>query len=204
MPCFAATTAVVAGLVWSIFSDTRSEPYVVASGALSGWTIVRGEAGDPWLVAAKPPETMTTALLQQVSRKTGTRLIAPPHTAMPLVLRDEYADGLQGAIGLDEIVRMAEESGLQSARFQPVCIGHRVTEEPQPREFFFVAFNSREYWQLRIDLTPQFPEQAGAGTYEPNLQSPVLPIGATDADFTAWWPMTVDQLVDCQAQLTVR
>jgi hypothetical protein len=198
-------TLVVLALVWFVRRDTGSEPYTVQTAMLSGWKVVFGAPEDPWVVALEPPAAFTTNLLQQVSQKAGQPVMAPPHSALPLVMRQEHADALQGVYGAVDIRRMATEEILETTRFEPVCIGHRIDSRSAPsREIFFLAFNSSEFNQLRIELTPDFPEHAGTGVYDPGALTPVLPIATTGQNFEQWWPIRVDRATDCQAQVVVK
>ena len=200
----AATLAVLA-LLWVIVRDSASEPYTIDGGALSGWTLVAGDGTDPYVVAIQPPEDLSGTLLRQLSVRVGSPLIPPRHAAMPLVLRGEYADALQGVYGAVDIVRMLGDQAMETARFEPICIGHRIdTTGAQPIEFFFVAFASDAFWRARHSLVPEFPEHAGIGTFNPAGLTPILPIAATSNDFDRWWPIQLDHNVDCQAQIFVR
>jgi hypothetical protein len=67
-----------------------------------------------------------------------------------------------------------------------------------------VAFSSPVFWRLRQDLLPDHPEHAGIGVYDPGAFGAVLPIAATDDSPHGWWPILLDQVGDCQAQLVVR
>ena len=195
-------TLVVAALVWLVVRDTGSEPYTIQGSSLSGWTVVVGAPTDPWVVALQPPAALTDSLFQQLSRKAGRRLVAVPH-ALPLVLRGEYEDALQGVNDTNAILRFAQDELPPATTFEAVCLAHH-TDPANGGELFFVAFNSAEFWKLRGDLVPAFPEHAGIGVFDPGAQPPILPLAATDADFGRWWPLQFEQLPDCQAQLVVR
>ena len=149
------------GLLWGPLMDPRWRPYHVDRAALSGWRVVLGAPEDPWIVALEPPASLTTSLFQQVSRKAGRPLIAPPHAALPLVLRPEHDDALQGVYGAMDIQRMAKQEIVVEPAFEPVCIGHRV--DPQGRvsgELYFLAVNSPAFNALRLAIRPDFPEHA--------------------------------------------
>ena len=95
---FAAAVVVVA-LVLIVRLDKRSEPYSVDAAMLAGWKIVAGAPDDPWVVAVEPPTGLTASLFQQVSKKVGQGVIAPPHSALPLVMRKEHEDALRERCG---------------------------------------------------------------------------------------------------------
>ena len=140
----ACAAGVVAGLVLMVLLDQRSEPYSIDSHLLTGWKIVTGTPADPWVIAVEPPETLTSSLFQQVSRKVGRTLVAPPHSALPLVMRKEHDDALQGVFGLTDIDRMARGTFSDTSRFDPVCIGHLVDDRSASKgELFFLAVDRK-------------------------------------------------------------
>src|SRR5262245_53016126 len=198
-------TAVVAALVWLVVVDQRSQPYTVESAMLTGWKVVVGTAEDPWVMAVEPPAALTASLFQQVEKKAGRPLVAPPHSALPLVMRKEHDDALQGVFGITDIDRMARGTFSDTSRFEPVCIGHLVDHRgDSPGELIFLAVNSREFNELRVEIQPDFPEHAGIGIYDAASLTPILPIATTDKNFERWWPIKLDQTVDCQAQVLVK
>ena len=198
-------TAVVAALVWLVVLDQQSEPYTIESAMLTGWKVVIGTAEDPWVMAVQPPAALTSSLFQQIEKKVGRSLVAPPHSALPLVMRKEHDDALLGVFGVTDIDRMARGTFSNTSRFEPVCIGHLVDErDGSSGELFFLAVNSREFNDVRIEIQPDFPEHAGIGIYEAGSLTPVLPIATTDKNFERWWPIKLDQAVDCQAQVLVK
>ena len=185
--------------------DQRSQPYTIDSTLLTGWKLVLGTAEDPWVIAVQPPAALTSSLFQQISRKVGRSLVAPPHSALPLVMRKEHDDALQGVFGVTDIDRMAHGTFTDSSRFEPVCVGHLVDDRNGSRgELFFLAVNSREFNDLRIEIQPDFPEHAGIGIYDAGALTPILPIATTDKDFERWWPIRLDEAVNCQAQVLVK
>jgi len=165
---------------------------------------VSSDGTDPWIVGARPPDALTAQLFREASRRAGATLVPPPHPALPLVLRTEFDEGLQGVYGTDSVLRMAREAGIESTRFQPVCLARRTSDGPSGRAaMYFVPFDSPEFYQLRIDITPAEPEHAGIGIYEPGTLLPVLIVGATDSHFDRWWPVAFNRDTDCEADLHV-
>ena len=199
-----AVVAVAAALTWFVSRERTRKPYVVPQAALSGWTLVTSDGTDPWVVGARPPDALTSSLFEEVSRRAGRTLVAPPHRALALVLRSEFDDGLQGVYGTDSVLRIASDAGIESARFQPVCLGHRTSTGLGGRsDLYFVAFDSPAFNQMRVDLLPAQPEHAGVGVYEPATLTPILIVGATDNAFDRWWPLTFDPARDCEADLAL-
>ena len=169
-----------------------------AASAFESWPIIVSNGTDPWIVALAPPEAVMTTLSAEVTRRAGRPLSAPPHPGLPLVLRTEFDEGLQGVYGTDSVVLMARDGGVDATHLQPVCLAHHVRDGAGGRaEIYFVPFESPEFSQLRIDLTPSEPEHAGVGVYEAGTLTPILIVGATDANFDNWWPLHFNAAADC-------
>jgi hypothetical protein len=194
----------VLGLLWGLRRDMRSRQYHVDRAALSGWTVVLGAPEDPWVVALEPPASLTTSLLQQVKTNVDRRVVAPRHAALPLVMRREHDEALQGVYGPADIQRMARQAIDAESTFEPVCIGHRIDPHGAASgELYFLAVTSPAFNALRLELQPDFPEHAGIGVYDAGALTPALPIATTGADFGRWWPIRLERITDCQAQVTV-
>jgi hypothetical protein len=196
--------AAVLGLLWGLQRDMRSRQYHVDRAALTGWTVVLGAPEDPWIVALQPPASLTASLLQQVTTNVARRLVAPRHAALPLVMRQEHDEALQGVYGAEDIQRMARQAIDGESTFEPVCIGHRVDQMGAASgELYFLAVTSPAFNALRLELRPDFPEHAGIGVYDAGALTPILPIATDGADFGHWWPIRLERIADCQAQVTV-
>jgi len=199
-----ALAAVVLVLLWGLQRNMRLRQYHVDRAALSGWTVVLGAPEDPWVVALEPPASLTTSLLQQVKTNVDRRVVAPRHAALPLVMRQEHDEALQGVYGPADIQRMARQAIARESTFEPVCIGHRVDRHGAASgEIYFLAVTSPAFNALRLELQPDFPEHAGIGVYSAGALTPALPIATTGADFARWWPIRLERITDCQAQVTV-
>ncbi len=191
-------------LSWVLTRRDAAPPYAVTTADLTGWTLVASDGSDPWVVALTPPQSLTTSLFQDATRRSGTRLVAPAHPALPLVLRSEFDEGLQGVYGTDSVLRIARDAGVDAAEFQPVCLAHRTRKDQNGRaDLYFVALESAAFNQMRVDLLPPQPEHAGIGVYEPSTLTPILIVGATDEAFDRWWPLQFDQTKDCEADLPI-
>jgi hypothetical protein len=196
-----AAVLAVALLGALVFFALRTRgPYNVEARELSGWKLVRGEPGDPALVALQPPVPLAAELFRQVLGRRGPALVPPARPSVPLVLESEYADSLQGALSIEDILNLADDAGLAEARFEPVCLGQRRESSQQ---LFYVVFAARAFDEFREHLTPLFQEQAGAVPYDPGLLRPILTIAATDPQFSHWWPITFDVAADCESSLQV-
>jgi hypothetical protein len=195
---------VVLGLLWSLQRGMRSQQYHVDRAALTGWRVVLGASEDPWIVALEPPQSLTTSLLQQVMANVDRRLVAPRHALLPLVMRQEHDEALQGVYGAEDIQRMARQAIAGESTFEPVCIGHRVNPVGAASgELYFLAVTSPAFNALRLELRPDFPEHAGIGVYDAGALTPILPIATIGADFDHWWPIRLERMTDCQAEVTV-
>lgn len=187
---------------WWWIHRTDSRPFRIDESMLTGWTLVTTDGTDPWVVGIRPSDALITSLFKEVSRRAGKTLVAPPHPAVPLVLRSEFEEGLQGVYGVDSVTRIAKGAGIDGRSFAPVCLAHRVANTSAGRaEVYFVPFESVPFNQMRVDLLPAQPEQAGVGIYDPATLTPVLIVAASDAAFDRWWPLVFDREHDCEAPL---
>lgn len=203
-----ALAVVVAVIATGIWFTTRRDtsPYTLPPQSEPAWTLVTSDGTDPWIVGVVPPESLVTALVSQVASRTNRTLVSPAHMAIPLVLRSEFDESLQGAFGVDSVSRMAADLGLDASRaFEPVCLAHRTVQGADgDADLYFVPFTSPAFDQLRVALMPEHPEQAGIGMYDPGLLTPVLIVSATERGFDTWWPLRVDPARDCEAPLAIR
>lgn len=201
----AITTAVVGGLVWTIVGNRQSQPYQVRRSELSGWKLITSHGEEPWMLALEPPANFVESLTRQAGAKAGRVLAAPTRAVMPVVLRDEYADSLQGEFGIDTLVRAAEGDSLDQAAFEPVCIARReITKDGVVSELLFLALEAPAFWQLRTDIFPEHAEIAGTGNYNPAALSPLVPIVGSNDDFDRLLPIRVDPVIDCIATLETK
>jgi len=190
--------ALLGGLAFFAFRGRG--PYNVEAKELSGWTLARGEPGEPALIGLQPPAPLPAQLFNQVLRRRGPALVAPAHPMVPLVLQSEYSDSLQGAYSVEDIMDLARDAGVTDARFEPVCMGQRRDSSQQ---LFYVVFRASAFDVFRDRLTPLFQEHAGAVPYDPLLVRPVLAVAATDQHFTHLWPMAFSAASDCESALQV-
>src|SRR5689334_5861439 len=87
-----ASAAAVLALVYTIVHDRGSQPYAIDRSATTGWTVAAADPSDPWVVEAQAPTPLAKSLVEQISEKTGLRLMSPRTPSLPLVLREEYDD----------------------------------------------------------------------------------------------------------------
>ena len=200
---FAAAAGAVVVLGILITREVLSRaPYSVDEELLSGWKLAAAPPGDHAVVEAKPPSRLLDQLFRQVSQRTNHALVPPDRAAVPLVLADEYSDSLQGALSVEDILSVGEGVGLDTARFEPICIAERHRENgDKSEELFFAVFDAPLFDQFRYELTPLFPEQAGAGIYYPPAVRLIMAVAATSKDFDGWWPIGVNPQNDCSVSL---
>ncbi len=198
----AAVMAVVAAVLVMRAIRARA-PYHVDEELLSGWRLAAAPPGDPAVVEVKPPSRLLKDLFDQVtSRNNAHALVAPERAAVPLVLSDEYSESLQGALSIDDIVNAGLDFGLDSVRFEPVCMGESHRENgAASEELIFAVFDTPAFDRFRFGLTPLFPEQAGWGVYNPPAVRLILPVAATSNDFDRWWPIRFNPQQDCGVSL---
>lgn len=195
----------VGGALYLWLGSPADAPVSVEPEALTRWTLVVSDGTDPWTVGVRPPDALIDRLYEDATRRAGRTLVRPAHPALPLVLRSESDEGLQGVYPTDSVLRMARQAGIEDVEFQPVCLAHRTRRTGDASaELYFAAFTSAPFAQFRIDLTPPQPEHAGFGVYEPATLSPILMLAATDDDFARWWPLQFDPALDCESPLMLR
>lgn len=197
----AAITALVAVVCALLVSRIPfSARYRIEAADLSGWKLVTGEPDGPALVALQPPKNLVSDLFRQATEHSKPALVAPPQALVPLVLRDEYSDSLQGVLSTEDIMDLARDAGVETARFEPVCIIERQTGSAAR---FIALFDSPSFERFRLQLSPLFPEHAGAAPFDPNALRPMLTIAATDAAAARSWPSGVEPTTECNNALSV-
>jgi hypothetical protein len=200
-----AATIVVAALAWlfvTTLRDSNRGPYDVPAAALTGWTVAPGEPGEPGIVALVPPPELLGTLFRQVFQRTMSSLAAPPRPAVPLVLRSEFADSLQGAVTVEQIVSIARDAQVEASRFAPVCMGHRIESSPAgSRQLFYAMFDAPVFAEIRRRLLAVRAEHAGTVLFDPANLRPILTVATSDRNVAGWWPMTPAQQSDCEAPL---
>lgn len=194
---------VVAAVVYVGWFRVDRTPVTVASAVPEHWTLTTSDGTDPWVAGVAPPASLVTRLVEQVRERAGAALVVPAHPAIPLVLRAEFDESLQGAFDIGAVRRMAADLALdQVGAFEPVCLAHRTVRGASGRaELYFVPFTSAGFNELRVRLMPEHPEQAGIAIYDPSILTPVLVVGATENSFDRWWPLGVDPERDCEAPI---
>jgi hypothetical protein len=201
----AAALLVVAGLVWLIVATIRSaRPYTVDAAALSHWTLVAGEPGGAVLVALEPSAALANGLFEQLAQRTRQTIFAVPSPVIPLVLQGEYEDSLQGVFSVGDIMNLARDAGVESASFEPVCLGERTeTRAGKDVHLFFVRFEADAFYDFRQQLSPLFPEHGGNSYFDPAALHPTLTFAATDREAVRPSAGALERRSECRTAVRV-
>ncbi len=201
--------AVLAGFLYLFLHtarDVRSEPYTVDRQHLQPWTLsieVATRSTSPVLVV-KPPQELGSGLFGQVFQRMMESMKGSAGSGVPLVLRDEYELALAARYTPQALLDAARAAGLESASITPVCVAMRRVSEPGlTRQMYFVIFDAPAVVAFRQQLAKDLPPTPGFAPFDPAALSPILIIGASDADFDRWLPLQARADADCVAPITI-
>jgi hypothetical protein len=192
-----AVLAAVGYLFVLSVSDVRAEPYEIASGHLSGWTLAADTAQDAEdaALSLRPPVELTMNLFRQLFRRQMESLSTPAAPGIVLAMRRELVPGVTAT----QLLTLARDAGLDRVRVFPRCVGYRrASAVGVTRQLYFVWFSIPEYDAFRRRLAPH-----ATGTYRPDALSPVM-LTAAEPGFDGWQPIVVDEARDCVSPITVR
>ncbi|MDE2904482.1 MAG: hypothetical protein OXQ28_00190 [Acidobacteriota bacterium] len=196
--------AVLGWLFWRTVQSSLAEPYVVDAGMVAEWTLALRGPMQPGagLLVLQPSDQFRAELFQQIFNRTMESMTSPTVAAMPLVLHAEYRDALGSVLAPPDVLQVAEESGVAAAAPAPVCIGVvRREGAGTTRQLYYAIFDAPEVGRFRQALARRYAEAGGTAAFEPDGFPLVVPIAASDADFTSWWPLDVSAESDCLAPL---
>ena len=196
--------AVLGWLFWRTVQSSLAEPYVVDAGMVAEWTLALRGPMQPGagLLVLQPSDQLRAELFQQIFNRTMESMTSPTVAAMPLVLHAEYRDALGSVLAPPDVLQVAEESGVAAAAPAPVCIGVVPRAGAgTPRQLYYAIFDAPEVGRFRQALARRYAEAGGTAAFEPDGFPLVVPIAASDADFTSWWPLDVSAESDCLAPL---
>ncbi len=202
----AIALAVAAGFFYLFLRtahDVRTEPYVVSGQHLQSWTlsIEAATRGSSPLLVLRPPQDLASGLFGQVFQRMMESMKGSVGTGLPLVLRDEYELALAGRYTPQALLDAARAAGLERGPFTPVCVATRRVSQPGlTRQLYFVLFDAPAITAFRRQLAEGL--EGAPGAYDPDAQSPVVLIGASDADFDSWLPVRATES-DCVAPIVV-
>ena len=202
----AAVAVAVFGLLFvRSLRQTTAEPYVLNQAAMTGWRLALAppDERNVAVLSLHPPVDSVRELFQQIFHRTMQSLSGLDPPLVPLVLVTEFNSALRRVLSDSELLDQAEKLGLGAAGFTPVCLAvRREQRDGAARELFYVLFDAPAFGRFRDELARRFVERGGQrGTFDPLALSPVMPIAATDADFTSWLPFQASREGDCQAPI---
>jgi hypothetical protein len=208
LPKAAIALLVLAGLSWLFLKtvqQTNAEPYVVDQAELTGWTLAleKPELGGPAFLSLQPPVPLIADVFRQIFQRSGVSLAGPNRASMPVVLVGEYASMFKTVLPADELLTAARSAGLETERFEPVCMGiSRVTTGGPVVQRFFMVFESKAFRDFRQELARIHQSRGGAGNFDPAALRPIIPVASFAPDFDRWqWPLQFEAATECQTPL---
>lgn len=201
-----AAVGVLAVLFVRSLETSRTRPFTIARGDLSGWTLALAPDGDQLgsLLSMTPGAGLTPPLSRELFARLGESLHYPP-AAMPVVLRSEFQHAMAGALMPEDLLDAARAAGLESAVFQPRCMARRRVSAPGVvRGVYFLVFELPVFTQFREQIAARL-RAAGRdpSLFDPTALSPVLIAADLDGSFSRWLPLRADPEVDCFAPVVV-
>ena len=181
--------------------STRSAAYTIERSHLQNWTLAidPGNAPTSVLLAARPPRELASALFRQLFSRLAESMNGPTLPTVPLLLQGEFKRSFAGRVTPEELLAAARDAGVETAVFEPQCMGYRRESAPGvTRQLYFVVFESPAFRQFRDEIATM--AEPGTG-YEAAALSPVMATAASDPDFNRWLPIRVDVESDCVASI---
>ena len=186
--------------------STSARPFTVARQHLQGWTLTLAPAADPLgsSISITPNAELMKPLARDLFERMGETLHYPP-PAMPVVLRSEFQRAMAGVLTREALLEAAREAGLESAAFQPRCMGRRRISAPGVvRGVYFVLFDLPPFTRFREQVAQRLRAAGGdASLFDPTALSPVLIAAGLDGDYNGWLPLRADPDIDCFAPVVV-
>ena len=202
-----AGLAVLGWLFWQTVQSSLTEAYAVDAGLASEWNLAlrdRPERGAGLLVL-EASDQLRAELFQQIFARTMESFMSPVVATVPLVLHAEYRESLGTVLSPQDLLQVAEESGLSDIVPTPVCIGVVRREVGQStRQLYYAIFEAPDVGRFREALARRYAEAGGTAGFEPDGFPLVMPLAGSDGDFASWWPLDVSAATDCQAPLVVQ
>jgi hypothetical protein len=176
--------------------DARAEPYQVSARHLQGWTLGIDTAADSQgsVVSLRPPPELPMNMFRQLFSRQMESMGTPSQPGIPVALRQE----LSSTITPEQVLALAQASGLERAVITPTCVGYRrVSAMGATRQLYYLLFSVSGFEAFRATLA----QQAGPG-FKAEALAPVLMMAA-QPDFTGWMPIGADAKGDCIAPVAV-
>lgn len=198
---------VLGWLFWRTVQSSLAEPYVIDAALVAEWDLtLRGSMEpDAGLLVLEPSDQLRAELFQQIFARTMESMMSPATAAIPLVLDAEYRESLGSVLSPQDLVQVAEESGLSDVTPAPVCIGVvRGEGAGTTRQLYYAIFQAPEIGRFRAALARRYAEAGGTAAFAPGGFPLVMPLAGSDGDLASWWPLDVSAATDCQAPLEAR
>jgi hypothetical protein len=180
---------------------TRSEPYAVERAHLGTWTLALepgGDANAP-LLSVRTSMELVASLFRQLFHRAMESMNTPSSSSISIVLHGEFNRALAPKMTPDVLLAAAREAGLESAPHAPRCLAHRRISEPRnTRQIYFAIVDSPSIVAFREQLAWQ-----GQGQFDAGSLTPVMIVGASDANFSQWLPIRAED-AECVAPIEVR
>ena len=188
--------------------SAREAPFVVDRTSVTPWTLVlepKPDSVGSWL-ALRPPPQLAPPLGRQIFARSGESVRYPNPPVLPLLLRSELDRALAGTLPPDAVMNLARAAALESATFEPRCMGHRRVSEPgETRGVYFILFDAPAFVQFRQQVSEALRDAGGnASLFDPAALSPVVLVAAIDDDFGRWMPLRADPEADCLAPIEIQ
>ena len=188
-------------------SDTRSEPYLVPAAHLAGWTLaIEESASQPTspVLVLQPPREFAGEWFRQVFARAMESMKGSSSAAVPIVLQGEFELALAASSTPATLLSAAREAGLETATFTPRCLAvRRISEPGGTRQVYFVIFEAPAFERFRERIAIESQAADAPNPINPAALSPVMIIGATDANLNRWLPIAARPDTDCVAPIVV-
>ena len=159
-----AGLAVLGWLFWQTVQSSLTEAYAVDAGLASEWNLAlrdRPERGAGLLVL-EASDQLRAELFQQIFTRTMESFMSPAGATVPLVLNAEYRESLGSVLSPQDLLQVAEASGLSDTVPAPVCIGVvRGEGAASTRQLYYALFEAPEIDRFRQALARRYAEAAG-------------------------------------------
>ena len=196
----AAVLTVVGLLFAATLRDVTSEPYIVRSNDLDAWTAEVSTAPDDPLLSLRPPRALPMALFDQVFQRTMASFTSPADPGIPLISRQEFETTLAGMVTPDELLALAREVGLETARLEPACMSVYRTTLGREQQLFFVLFDLTQFGRFRTEVTELLVSRGGdASRFDATALPPALLVAASEGALIQQMPRRPDLEADCEA-----
>lgn len=196
----AAALTVVGFLFAATLRDVASEPYTVRVNDLNDWTVALSTGPSDSLLSLRPPRALPMALFDQVFQRTMASLTSPADPGIPLISRQEFERTLNGVVTPDDLLTLAREVGLETARLEPACMSVYRTTQGREQQLFYALFDLAQFDRFRTAVTELFVSRGGdAGQFDATALTPALLVAISEGGFTQYMPRRTELEADCEA-----